>query len=35
MAEIVGDEGFVIFAFACAVGAMARLKPREVARAMD
>jgi hypothetical protein len=35
MAEIVGDEGFAIFALACAVGAMKMLKPREVARATD
>ncbi len=31
----VGAEGFVIFDLACAVGAIARLKPRDVTRAMD
>jgi hypothetical protein len=31
---MVGAEGFVIFVLACAVGAMVRLKPRDVTRAM-
>jgi hypothetical protein len=34
IAEIVGAEGLVIFAFASAVGAMARLKPSDVINAI-